>query len=252
MVFSFLILTFLNASTGTTIATISRTNMSIPKFQISKATTDQALFHSVFFEGSTVSITLESELATLVGSGLNFYILILFEGNSDITTWEATMLFSYSNSSQEHVHWMLNDPFVGGQNWIEGFIGTHYQSMGNLIQLTFIEYTTLGYSETQITALPLLSNTSPSDFSAILFEFSNLIPKVRETPTTIPTTILPTKPTTNPTTKPTTSQRTISEKSETSEKSKPSNEITSGFVSLTLVLTAIPIILARKLQRKHE
>ncbi len=234
VVFSFLILTFLSTSIGTNAATISRTSIAPPKFQIPMSQTDQVLFDSVLFEGSRVSIALESELTTLVGSGMNFYILIMFEGNGDITTWEATMLYSYSNSSKELVHWMLNDPFVGGQNWIEGFMDTHYQSMGNLIQLTFIEYTALGYPETHITALPLLSTTSPSDFSAILFEFSILLSKPTESPTTIPTTTLPTKPATNPT------------------ESKPSDQVTSGFASLTLVLTAIPIILARQLRKKQE
>ena len=235
VVFSFLILTFLNVSFGTTTATISRTSIAPPKFQIPMSKTDQILFHSVSFEGSTVSIALESELTTLVGSGMNFYILIMFEGNGDITTWEATMLYSYSSSSIELVHWMLNDPFVGGQNWIEGFMDTHYQSMGNLIELTFIEYTALGYPETHIAALPLLSNTSPGDIPVILFEFSSLLPKPTESPTTNPET-----------------QTTESEKSETSEKSKPDDLITSGFASLTLVLTAIPIILARKLRKKQE
>ncbi|UCE14078.1 MAG: hypothetical protein JSV04_02600 [Candidatus Heimdallarchaeota archaeon] len=204
LVFSFVIMSFLFILTETS-ADIY-------------ATSDQIDILNVTFEGSIVSITLESEVEALD----NFYLLILFDGNGDPSTWEAAMLFSH-NLDEATIYWMLSDPFITGHNWIQGYHGTHYQFTGALIQLTFIEYTALGYPETHIVPLALIST---SDFSVILFEFALLLPE--PSTTAIPPTSTTTSTTTTPTEPPTTTKPTVPPSITTTVPTKTTDSSTSS------------------------
>ena len=140
LVFSFIIMVSILTPTQAFDMSISQKNMKLLELQSTGVNSDQIEIQNIILEGSTVSIILEAELATLTDLDQYLYILILFDGKGDPTAWEAAMLFLYTNSSLIYVHGMIDDPFVGGI-WMQGFEGTHYQVNGNLIQLTFIEFT---------------------------------------------------------------------------------------------------------------
>ena len=108
----------------------------------------------------TVSVLLSDEPPSIVNSGRNLFLIIVF---GDGTNWEAVLLFSYDKGANVTIHYMLGDPFTSPYFWIlhEEDIHSVY---GQTIEITFLEYSMLNNNQTETAVLALTSLASVEEF----------------------------------------------------------------------------------------
>ncbi|MHA2224531.1 MAG: hypothetical protein ACXAC8_04975 [Candidatus Hodarchaeales archaeon] len=108
----------------------------------------------------TVSVLLSEELPSIVDSGRNLFLIIVF---GDGTDWESVVLFSYDAGANVTIHYMIGDPFTNPYFWVfqEEEI---YSVYGQTIEITFLEYSMLNNNQTETAVLALTSLTSVKEF----------------------------------------------------------------------------------------
>jgi hypothetical protein len=230
-------------------------------------------------QGSSLIISTDGDLTTLASNILTHF-LVLVSDDGDPTNFEASIGFSQNGNEDRLVYWTISDPIsTSGVTWEYDYSGSHYRITSDDLQIDFIEYDGIIYSEILIIAISKDAGKDYYDWIPSFYPLSEIqeiiakiIPNIAtpsgSTPTTTttvpttspPTTSVPPTTTTPPTTTPgntspiiiPTTTDEINTTSTTSEITTDNGSLITPGNTVMVGLLAIPslVIIKRRIRKR--
>ncbi|MFX1283916.1 MAG: hypothetical protein ACFFB5_09685 [Promethearchaeota archaeon] len=209
--------------------------------------------HQVIQNGPNILIELDYDLSStsLLDTNESLAVLVIFSDstNEDTLTIQAAMLFFHTDDNQFLLFWMLGDPFKQAQNWQEGTENEHFQTDGDQLTLTFIEF--VGAQEPEIT-VSVYARITSSEINAYTTDFRIVLDQFIEELTTQTTSEETSGPlTTGKTTSSTTGTGKTERTTSTKESSQTKTDIASGFTILSIFGILLSVVIIKRFTRKN-